>query len=208
MKKKKLVCFFIILCLISILLGGCGKKQQENDKTVDSTPSMEGVNPSANEEFYLKSSGADNSFLFNIDNYKFKRVKLWVEYYEKGEKKKDYNLGEFAEESMEQLLVSVVEKSDKQIIDIYASCNSKNGTKRLGPITMETKPDKNYLKAIKAVDGKINIEDGKEVYLGFVCKNKEAVTFNEDSLKGEKKGEDELLRNEYAYIVKAIFYNE
>lgn len=205
-KKNRLITYAIITSCILILFSGCSSSEKEKIVEKQIEPSIETLNLSDDEKFYLSSSGADNSFIFDLNNYNFKNVKLWVEYYYKGEKKKDYPIGEIDIDDGEKLALSIVEDDNRQLINIYASAKGKNNTKRVGPAVIEYKAPNSYLKEIKATDGQRNINDSQEMYIGFICKNKDAISFNEESLKGEQSGESEILRNEYVYMIKTIFY--
>lgn len=208
-RKSKLVLYAVMTSFILILFSGCSKeKKEENIVEKQTHPSIETLKLEDEEKFYLSSSGADNSFVFDLKNYNFKRVKLWVEYYYKGEKKKDYPIGEISMSDGEKLSLLIVEDDNRQLINIYASAKGKSNIKRVGPAVMEYKAPKNYLKEIKSTEGVRNINNSEEMYIGFICKNKDAISFNEESLKGDQSGESEILRNEYAYMIKAIFYKE
>lgn len=208
-KRNKLITYAVIMCFMIILFSGCSPENKEDNSVEKQVqPSIETLNLDNEEKFYLSSSGADNSFVFDLKNYKFKRVKLWVEYYYKGEKKKDYPIGEINMNDGEKLSLSIVEDDNRQLINIYASVKGKTDSKRVGPAVMEYKAPKSYLKEIKSTEGARIIKDSQEMYLGFICKNKDAISFNEESLKGEQSGESEILRNEYAYMIKALFYEE
>lgn len=208
-KKNKLITYAVTMCFIIILFSGCSSEKKEGNAVEEKVkPSIETLNLDNEEKFYLSSSGADNSFVFDLKNYNFKKVKLWVEYYYKGEKKKDYPIGEININDGEKLSLSIVEDDNRQLINIYASIKGKNDSKRVGPAVMEYKAPKSYLKEIKSTEGDRIINGSQEMYLGFLCKNKDAISFNEESLKGEQSGESEILRNEYAYMIKAIFYEE
>lgn len=205
-KKNRLITYAVITSCILILFSGCSPSEKEEIIEKQIEPSIETLNLSDDEKFYLSSSGADNSFIFDLNNYNFKSVKLWVEYYYKGEKKKDYPIGEIDINDGEKLALSIVEDDNRQLINIYASAKGKNSIKRIGPAVIEYKAPKSYLKEIKVTDGQRNVKDSEEMYIGFICKNKDAISFNEESIKGEQSGESEILRNEYVYMIKVIFY--